>query len=261
MRNNFKMQLYRMLRSRLTYVFIGVSVIIALLGFFAELLEGQILVELMGTPGALDDITYNGFTKITDIFAVNFHTICVSAFILLFIAVDYSTGYVKNIVGYRVNKFNCCMANTLIVCVYAAVVFIINIVIGLSFTAIFYKVAEWEGIGKFLMYMLVNFIDTIAFTQLLLFLSDVMKKNVPVMIIGLIYTMMSSLVYLLVDLLVQWAGAENFTLQKYTILGAAMELKVTSAWGDFARMGAIGLAALILFFLLDCLVMKKREIS
>ena len=250
-----------MLRSRLTYVFIGVSLIIAALGFFATLLEGQIMVELMGAPGALDDITYNGFTKITEILAVNFHTICVSAFILLFIAVDYSTGYVKNIVGYRVNKFNCCMANTLIVCVYAAIIFVINIAFGLGFTAIFYKVAEWKGFGKFLMYLLVNFIDTVAFTQLLLFLSDVIKKNVPVMIIGLIYTMMSSLVYLLVDLLLQWAGVENFTMQKYTILGAAMELNVLSEWGDFARMGAIGLGALILFFILDCIVMKKREVN
>ena len=255
------MLFYRMLRSRLTYVFIGVSLIIAALGFFATLLEGQILVEFMGAPGALDDVTYNGFTKITEILAVNFHTICVSAFILLFIAVDYSTGYVKNIVGYRVNKFNCCMANTLIVCVYAAIIFVINIAFGLGFTAIFYKVAEWKGLGKFLMYLLVNFIDTVAFTQLLLFLSDVIKKNVPVMIIGLIYAMMSSLVYLLVDLLVQWAGVEDFLTQRYTILGAALELNVLSEWGDFARMGAIGLGALILFFILDCIVMKKREVN
>lgn len=280
MLNTFRMYVYRMMKSRLTYgILIAAFLMCALIFFTDTFVPMMSLSKALGIESAVEQ---NGFDMLRSMFAVGFHTVILTIFPIMFFAVDYSTGYVKNLVGYRTDKVKLCGANLLLTVVYVLAGYIINLLFGSIIILIFCKNVAWQGAGKFLLYILVNIIETVCYAQIMLFLADFMKKNIGAMIICMVYGFLSSIIYLLVDLIaannvdnafltetsdysvnvtVNPEVAREFLIERYTILGGASVLNRESAYGDFLRMGLIALGVLILFFFLDVLALNKRDVG
>ena len=283
MLDTFRMYVYRMRKSKLTYIILAASFLMCAVVFLTEaflpvILAAGIFGDVFGEPEP-----QNGFVMLRSMFSTGFHTVILSVFPIMFLAFDYSTGYIKNLVGYRTDKMKLAGADLLLVVVYMLAGFIVNLVFGSLIILIFCKNVIWQDGGKFLLYLLVNFIESVCYAQIMLFIADLLKKNIGAMIIDLVYGFLSGAIYVIVDLLVSnhrlkdsfvtestdfgygvrlvadTSQKGEFMIEKYTILGGASALSAESAYGDFLRSGLIALIALAVFFFLDVLALKHRD--
>ena len=283
MLNTFKMYVFRMRKSKLTYIILIASLLLCAVIFLTETFLPLILASSLLGEGGGEPAQQNGFVMLRSLFSTGFHTVVLSVFPIMFFAFDYSTGYIKNLVGYRTDKLRLCGANIMMVFVYILAGYIVNLIFGSVIILVFCKNVFWQDGGKFLLYLLVNFIESLCYAQIMLFIADLLKKNIGAMIICVVYGLMSSAIYMIVDLIVanqrlkdsfvteatdfgygiqlvsNATSGEGFMLEKYTVLGGASSLSLDSVFGDFLRSGLIALIALAVFFFLDMLAMKRRD--
>lgn len=260
MRNILKMNLFRMARTRTTYILAGVAVALQLLLFFITYLT-ESAIEGMYTAEFEIEIAHSAFEAFLMQGTLPGSTLISLLFVMMFFSSEISTGYIKNLVGYEGNKFALAGANLITTVLYSLFVTILNVGVSILFSVIFFKSVTFEGLGNFLGYLGVTYLETVAFITLILAWSDRKGKHVLRMILGVVYLIYAMLIYQLINLAVDWIWEKQISIGKYTLLGGMSTLNLESEPKAFFLLGGIALAVLVLAFFLDVIALKKRELK
>ena len=256
MRNRLKMNLFRMKQNKTTYVLGAVS-----FGFSLLMLGLEWLIEALIGSGMPASQEVNGFGTAISLMTTPFVPMFVLMFALLFFNSEISGGYIKNLVGYQGNKYACAGANLLTVALYGGILLLITAPLGIVLALLCYENTVFTDFWKFAAYLLIFFLESMAYILLFLAWSDRSGKYILNMILGVVYLIYGPILYQLVDLGVAYFFDKNITLAKYTLLGGMSVLNMNSTAGDFLRSGLIAAAVFVLAYFLDVLALKKRELK
>lgn len=262
MRNNLNMNLYRMKKTRLSYVLFAVAVLISLLLFGIELLlyeELQQSYEELPIPMLAPPANF--YAQVASSLSYGIVPMIAVMFVLIFFNNEFSSGYVKNLIGCRGNKIGLCAANLLTAALFAAATFLATVLICFILTLLVIDNRDFSGFGKFVVYLAVYFIATMGYILLLLAIADRKGKYVPAMILGALYVNYAPLIYLLIEMALAYFFKIDISVGKYTLLGCINTMKPSSDWKDLILSAAIALAAFIGAFFLDVNSLKKRELK
>lgn len=106
MLNNLNMNLYRMKKTRLCYVLFAVAVVLSLLLFGIELLFYEEMQESYAEmPIPMLAPPANFYSQVASSLSYGIVPMISAMFVLIFFNNEFSSGYVKNLIGCRGNKY------------------------------------------------------------------------------------------------------------------------------------------------------------
>lgn len=261
MLNMLKMNLFRMKKNRSAYVMLGVSALIQCLLIFISWLEQSTIQGLLEIPIDIH-APHNVFTDLMMQGTIPGIMMISLLFSMLFFSSEYSSGYLKNLIGYQGNKFALAGSNLVTVAIYTFAVTVVNVAVTILLAVLCYEKVSFANAGKDIGYIVIIYLESVAYTMLFVAWSDRNGKHVLKMILGALYTMYAMIFYLLINLAVQkMFDIEVFHIEKYTLLGGLSSLPAGSEAKDFIILGAIALLVLEAAYLLDVLALKKRELK
>ncbi|MCQ2430530.1 MAG: hypothetical protein MJ192_09385 [Clostridia bacterium] len=265
MRNILKMNLFRMKSTRIVYAMAIVSLGLSLLFFGIDWLITSALSDIsdfVNNPPGMEPAGTNvwGITRNTMMLgSVPLGAVMAT---LLFFFTEVSTGYAKNLVGYETNKYDHAGADLLTSAFYTGCLMLVTVILFFILAVLGYDNPEFGNAGKFFVWLVISFIEVLAFITLLKALSDATGKTILFMILGGVYPLLASSVYQLIDLAVIFGlDVEDFAVEKYTLLGGISSYNLSAEWSGLIILGVIAAAVLVGAYLLDVLALKKRELK
>lgn len=268
MSNLLKMHLFRARRGKLTWILLIVLVAFLVVQYGAmylmrDLLSTSAMEELSGLSSTPMPNTTNFFDNVIVMFQAQFIPMVLSIFILLFLGIDRSSGFIKNIVSYLDNKYSVAGASLLLCLIYQSVLVLVTLGISLGSCYLIYDNVSFANAGGFFKFLAVFYLSTLSFTMLLVMLADLSGKHVLMMILGVLFLAFGTLLYQLIDLLVAYLrdGDCSFVIEKYLPPGGLQTLSATSPTEAFLRIGGLGAVVLVGAFLLDVVALKKQDIQ
>lgn len=268
MSNLLKMHLFRARRSKLTWILpIILAALLALEYGVIYLLNSLFTpaeIEIINDTGTNEIISSrNYFENVISMLQAQFIPMMLSMFLLMFLGIDRSTGFIKNIVSYMENKCHVAGANLLLALIYLTGLVVLSMLVCLGGCLLIYDRVTFDGIGGFLSFLLVFYLSTLFFVMLLIALADLSGKHVLVMILGVLFLVFGPILFNLINLLINYLTDSEtfFVVQRYLPLSGLSELSIRSSFSDLARIGSIALALLIGSFALDVVVLKKQDIK
>lgn len=266
--NVIKMYLYRMKRSKITYLLPVIAIVFCLveelITYFTMKEMGLDYVNLPGNI-PLDGITGVDLLPIilTFVTMMIVPTMCI-LFSMAFLNGDMQSGYAKNIIGYTGNRKKQAVAEIVIPFLFTVGLIIVCVIVTLGVGLILFKKPEFKNVGKFFLTLLVMLMELMAFLMIIKWFADATGKYVLAMILGAVYALYSMLIYELIDIIVN-RNSENpfdgFKIEKYTLLGGMVANNTNSDGKDFALSAGIAIVVFIVFFFLDVKAMEKRELK
>lgn len=260
MRNIFNMNMFRMKKARLAYIFGGVAILLTLFIFALNWLMDLAMSEMFDMPDMVSQST-NIFSAVIIQNASSVAPIIVLMFIMLFFNTVISTGYEKNLIGYEGNKFACAGANIAASAVYGIIIAVATTAVSFLISAVCYAEPIFEDGGKFFAYFIVSFIEMIAYIMLVMALSDMKGRYILGMILSMLYLFYNSLIYNLIDLAVDYFFDKSISIGKYTLLGCMKTFDLTNTFTDYLISGLIASAVLVIAYFLDVYALTKREMK
>lgn len=275
MSNLLKMHLFRARKYKLTWVLPGILILLIAIMFGAMWLESELFssfeaesfaevsvgeVDLVSSAYSPTSSSY--FDTVLLMLQTGFIPMLLIMYVLLFFAIDRSTGFIKNIVGYMDNKSSVAGANLLFSAIYLTVLVAVTMLVSLPASYLIFDQVTYDGIGGFLKYLAVFYLSALSFTMILIWLADKTGKHPIMMILGIIVLAFGSLLYMLINYLVEYLrDGGDFMIQKYLPIGGLQTLALDSPALDFMRIGGISLAILVGAFFLDVVALKKQDIK
>lgn len=264
MLNILKMNLFRMKFSRILIVMLAVVIGISLLFFGLDWLIAFSMEDLVGGVNGMpqaDPGTHNAWGIVRNTMGYGAIPLGAVMAMLLFFFFDVSTGYVKNLVGYETDKYRLVCADMLAAGAYTAVLMLSTTVVLSLLTCAAYRNLEYDGFGKFLVWLLVSYLEVMAYFMLFKAWSDASRRGIGLMIIGGIYPILAMSLYAMIDLAVILIFEnETFAIEKYTLLGGLSAYSLSGKWGDLVPLTLIATAVFAAGFFLDVLALRKREL-
>ncbi|MBQ8297856.1 MAG: hypothetical protein IJX77_08750 [Ruminococcus sp.] len=288
MANLIKSELYRLLKSRCTYVLLIITAFFAVINPLMYKTIDMIAMEEMEAVVAKmeesveDDGTLTvGFSSyggekwydseysvtISDFIQENvsgaFILLFLSIFAALFIGGEIKHGYVKSILTHVGNRRRLALANFAAVEFMLLLMFIVNFASSTVTSLILFDGIRFGETGDFMIYMLVQFLLHSAFAALIQLLVYLLRSTAFSMTIGICLSSgMGSLIISLLSLLaVKFLGApSDFSLSKYTITENIMALIPGAPADELSLPLIVGFAGTLLFFALACFTIEKKDI-
>lgn len=274
--NRLKMDFYRLRKSPLLYILIGATILfsIYMMGTFAfldfsvkNLGEDFLDVETMGAVAAILPSDFKSFIQI--FFLGNFFIVFLIIFAVVFSSAEYKTGYIKNTAAHTSPKYISYFSNLIIITIFSAVLFLITGIIVsvgcLLIGEIDYKNKSFHDvlkyIGELLPFIVTKFLSNISLTAFFLMIFYLLRSATPVMISGLTYSMLGTLLFSLVNVVINIAFKNaDFDLGEYTNLGNMSTILIGADAGDYIRSAVVSVVFLVISSFVSCYALQKKDI-
>lgn len=256
MGNLIKMNLFRLRKSKLTYLLGGMTVLLILVILGVTALEKEL------TTGWYDN----------DLFATEFYTFLrtclgrayltafVGLYMMMFLGTDRSTGFIKNIAGYLDNKFTVVGANLLTGAIYLGFLLILALIVSVPMTFVIHDKVTFGSFGSFAAYLGTCLFCTLCVLQVFLLLGDLTKRHFLFGILGMIYMFLAEALFLLVDLLVTWLAQKEFIVERWIPSCSWTKLTDFSEPVDYLRYLGVAAVLGVGAFVLDAVCLKKKDL-
>lgn len=287
--NLIRSELYRLVKSKCTYILLLILAVFSVLNPFMfkvidsiEIDMSQVQAELEAAEEEMSeevlDVGYSAYSgdkwfdeeyqiTVADFIQEN----VTGAFVFLFIAIfaalffnaELRTGYIKNIITKLRCRCNLALANFAAVEVMLLLMFIVNIIVTAAASYILFDDISFGSVGDLTVYHLVQFLLHSAFVALIQLMVYLTRSTAFSMTTGICISagLTSVILVSLSKLIIKYLDAPaDFSLSNYTISGKIMSVTISTPSGDLIQpivVGAIWLAAM---FSLGCLILKKKDI-
>ena len=292
MLNLIKMEFFRALKSKCTYVLI---ILIALFSILNPIMLKLTITMMNNSPemkesytSALDqseqqqsDVNIgmssygsskwyadNYEFKITDmseeLLNSGFVVLSLVIFTVIFVSAEIKHGYVKNMLGQIYKREKLVFANGIICILMMFAMTVISIIITSLTGVLLFNNVVLGDVGNFCQYLLTKFLLYIAFASLIILLSYLVRSSAFAMVIGICLQMgIGSLVYLLISTVVNkvFKPDSTFSMQKYTITGNISAITQDASEHTYIRAIIVALIYCTVFTFLACTVAKKRDLK
>lgn len=281
MLNMIKMDLYRMFRTKSLYV---IWIVLAVAVVFTTSLcktdydylneEDAMAQEQIAEPteeninlGMMVTLPTEPGEKVTvfDVFFGNcqgkFYALFLVIFAVMFSTADIHSGYIKNIGGQVRNRGFLILSRSIALAVFTVLTMTGTFLIQAVSNGIIFGYLEWGNTNAILSYFVTELALHYALVLICMAIAVILKNNVISMVIAICLTMnVMTIVYGLVNRVVQKAGIQDFQIYKYTITGKLSLLPMNPEGKECVAALGVALAFIVVMAAAGSVVFQKRDI-
>lgn len=252
MRNLVKMDLRRMRKTPLFYgLLLGLVVMVGTFGFTGVMGENDSTASLFGPVNIAGDMMSTMGISLTLIFG--------AVYVVSVIGIDFSTGFIKNILTIYANKKEYILSK-LIIGTIASVIMIISYMILMTVIGLVQGFSLGiPSVGGFLMFLIGKVLLAMALNALCIGFM-ITFRNLPISIIACFMFGMGG-VTMMLNMLGNSMGVPVLnTIASFTIPGANGVALVNGTVGGFLHTFMTAIVWLFIMVLLGCTIMKKKDV-
>ena len=281
MLNIIKMDLYRMLKTKSTYVIWIVLAAILLITTslcktdYELLTEKDAMKQEQVTEPTVDNINVGMMVtlptepgeKVTvfDIFFANsqgkFYALFLVIFAVLFSTADISSGYIKNIGGQVGNRGSLIFSRSIALSVFTVLTMTGAFLFQAAANCIVFGELELGNTKAILSYFVAELALHYALVLICMAIAIILKNNVISMVIAVCLTMnVMTIVYGVVNSAIQKIGIQNFQIYKYTITGKLSLLPMNPSGNECLAAFGVAMVFIVIMISVSSVVFQKRDI-
>ena len=281
MLNRLKMDLYRMFCTRSMYVIwivmaveIVATTALVKMDFDAINAENPAQEEQLIEAGTEDvnvginvELPTQRGESITvfDVFYANstsrFYALFLVIFAVIFSTADINSGYIKNIGGQVKNRGALIVSRAAALAVFTLITMAGVFLLQAVSNFIYFREVEWGNLNAFLAYFFTEAALHYALVLICMAIAVILKNNVISMVISICITMnLMSLVYYLIDRLIDKVGIHNFVISRYTVTGRIAMLGMEPGGRECLVSLAVAVIFGIVVTTLGSVIFRKRDI-
>lgn len=281
MLNIIKMDLYRMLKTKSTYVIWIVLAAILLITTslcktdYELLTEKDAMKQEQVTEPTEDNINVGMMVtlptepgeKVTvyDIFFANsqgkLYALLLVIFTVLFSTADISSGYIKNIGGQVRNRGTLILSRAIALAVFTVLTMAGAFLFQAAANGIFFGELEWGNTKAILSYFVTELALHYALVLICMAIAIILKNNVISMVIAVCLTMnVMTIVYGVINGAIQKIGIQNFQIYKYTITGKLSLLPMNPSGNECLAAFGVAIVFIVMMISVSSVVFQKRDI-
>lgn len=248
-----KMDMYRMRKSRFTYVIFAVL----MLFFVLECLVLFGVQDYTAPAGSLSVMECSQFMIKADIIIM-----FIMFFAVRFVSTEFSSGFIKNVYGRETRKVKLFLSKVGVVAIYTAVIFAAVLMISVLGQFFFnHEVVFGDAGAGYVRFLLVQYLMHVAFGTAILCIATVLQNSAASMIIGILYITLGRWIYMLLDQKVQdILGLSDFNLSDYVVFGNLALIDLDSRAGACIRASVVSVVFFVIAVFIGQLVLRKRDV-
>lgn len=264
-----RMDTYRVLRNKMTYIILGATVLFTLfmmasfgmLDLSMRYMDAETLgAETVALLEATVPKNIDGYMQM--FFFGNFAIVFLIVFAVLFASGEYQSGYVKNTAVNILPRYLTYFSKLIIAVIFSLIIYLLIAIIvlgGCRLIGVKEIVNKW-GILKMI---LVQFLSNISLTSFFMMIFYVTRKTPISMISGLVYGTVGNLIYSLINLLISVAFPNSdFDLSKYTNLGnIVFHVNAEASTGTYVRAIIVAIIFIAISSFFSCYAINKKDIK
>ena len=260
MLNMLKMDLYRMFCTRSMYViWIVMAVVIVATTALVKMDFDAINAE---NPAQEEQLIEAGTEDVNVGISVELPTqLFLVIFAVIFSTADINSGYIKNIGGQVKNRGALIVSRAAALAVFTLITMAGVFLLQAVSNFIYFREVEWGNLNAFLAYFFTEAALHYALVLICMAIAVILKNNVISMVISICITMnLMSLVYYLIDRLIDKVGIHNFVISKYTVTGRIAMLGMEPGGRECLVSLAVAVIFGIVVTTLGSVIFRKRDI-
>ena len=200
-----------------------------------------------------------------DVFYANstsrFYALFLVIFAVIFSTADINSGYIKNIGGQVKNRGALIVSRAAALAVFTLITMAGVFLLQAVSNFIYFREVEWGNLIAFLAYFFTEAALHYALVLICMAIAVILKNNVISMVISICITMnLMSLVYYLIDRLIDKVGIHNFVISKYTVTGRIAMLGMEPGGRECLVSLAVAVIFGIVVTTLSGVIFRKRDI-
>ncbi len=200
-----------------------------------------------------------------DVFYANsrsrFYALFLVIFAVIFSTADINSGYIKNIGGQVKNRGALIGSRAAALAVFTFITMAGVFLLQAVSNFIYFREVEWGNLNAFLAYFFTESALHYALVLICMAIAVILKNNVISMVISICITMnLMSLVYYLIDRLIDKVGIHNFVISRYTVTGRIAMLGMEPGGRECLVSLAVAVIFGIVVTTLGSVIFRKRDI-
>lgn len=260
MKSMLKFELRRLFKMKLLYICLGVIAALALMNVLSTWLVNKILnfeaegMEFIAIPAA------TALSILKSEMAQQSGLVMIALFVTLYLCDDDRNNTLKNIYARGFGRDVVYYSKLIVALGVSAVLVIVDWLFAFVFGCMFFKVGNAGGaiagtLG-------VQLIAVLAFAALFVFLTTVIKKTGGAIVCNIIVTMFSTIVFNLIDLVINWVShSDVFKISDYWLGGIISNVAADAvAAKTFIVSTVLSVVYLAAFIVGGMFVNRKREV-
>lgn len=267
MLNVIKMDLYRMFRSRSTYlVLIGT---LAFMSFMINNMHGSIgkeadpvIIGIGNNPALLSD-SMNLQTLFQAMAGSRVFLLGIAIFSVLFINREEVSGFTKNIAGQVQNRGMLSISKFVSISVYVVLTFLIGLVVLFYVGNMFFDSITLGNMVGLLKEVGLQLVFHIAFAAIMLGIITLIKHAVVSIMIGILLPMggFAFLYQALNDGIHRLASSDAFNIMDYTVTGIVATVSTNSSVGTIIRSILVSVGFIVVMLAYSVTMKQKRDVN
>ena len=263
-----KMDLYRMVRTKSTYILLASMIASCAMMIWSFYVTSTAFSSgVMADAGTGLDIaslmpqTIDGYFD--SFFQGNFLVLFTVIFTVLFCGAEYKHGYIKNVASVISNRTGLIISK--LICV------LIEIIILHALTALciiigcrgFLDITEINNVSGVVLEVIWGVMMNFSLASVVILLFTVARKTTLPMVLGIIYVLMGSTVYSLADLVVEKLfKITDFSVAEYTNMGNMLSyVNSTASQSTLVRSAIVAAVYLVASTVVSCILMNKKDVK
>ena len=190
-----------------------------------------------------------------------FYALFLVIFAVIFSTADINSGYIKNIGGQVKNRGALIVSRAAALAVFTFITMAGVFLLQAVSNFIYFREVEWGNLNAFPAYFFTEAALHYALVLICMALAVILKNNVISMVISICITMnLMSLVYYLIDRLIDKVGIHNFVISRYTVTGRIAMLGMEPGGRECLVSLAVAVIFGIVVTTLGSVIFRKRDI-
>lgn len=266
MLNALKMDFYRFRRTKSLYIILAAAAAMCAFTIWSIYLMSSPMITESGIalPDGFAELapkTVDGY--IDSFFQGNFLVLFTVIFAVIFCNSEHRGGFIKNIASVTSNRIGLVLSRVVIILLADILLHIVTAACVLIACYGIMGIKEVINPSGIVFTILVSVAMNLSLGSLFMMLFMLCRKIILPLISGIVYVLMGSTVFALVDMIfTKLIGLSEFAMEKYTNLGNMTYFVNTSASaGTYWRAAAVALAVLIISIIVSWQSLNKKDIK
>lgn len=284
MLNVIKMDLYRMVKNKATWLILLASMLMMFASIF---MSSQDLAYYNSNPIVLENLQANGdevnwgiyigsvkseWCNGTEISLMELVAVNVKSKLLLMFLVVFMTyfagsegrnGFVKNIAGQVTHKGILVFSKFVVISIYTVMMMVGAVLATMLGSAAFLGYINTSNIGQGCIFLAVQILLHIAYGMFVLFLFHITGSSIATMLSGILIAagILQIVDSILISSFSKLQAISDFSIMNYLTSGNVGLLSMDSTSGLYIRAGMIALGAIILMNILSSVIVQRRDLK
>ena len=276
--NVIKMDLYRMVKNKATWLIFLASMLMMFASIF---MTSQDLAYYNSNPTALQDLQANGDEVNWGIYigsvkpewctgtevAVNVKSKLLLMFLVVFVTyfagIEGRNGFLKNIAGQVTHKGIFVFSKSVVISIFAVMMIAGAVFATMLGSVAFLGYINIANIGQGCVFLIVQILLHIAYGMFVLFLFNVTESSVATMLAGILIAagILQIVDAILVSVFSKLHAISDFSIMNYLTSGNVGLLSLDSTSGLYIRASIIAVGAIVLMNTLSSVIIQRRDLK